>query len=583
MNKDEKKLFEHVRFLYGDDQVQAIFKKIQALLEKFKKDHTAFVRIKSSEKISERDVILITYGDIVRENSEQPLETLGRLLIKYLVNEISTVHILPFFPFSSDDGFSIIDYRKVNPDFGSWDDVSKINQHFQLMFDAVINHCSTQSDIFQGFLNGDPDKRDYFTVVDSDADLSQVFRPRATPVVTRFTTNKGEKLVWTTFSSDQVDLNFRNPAVLLEMIDILLFYVQHGAEFIRLDAVTYVWKEWGTNCINLPQTHRFVQLIRTVLDVVAPNVVIVTETNVPHKDNIAYFGDGTNEAQMVYNFALPFLVLHCFLSEDTKYLTTWADTLDLPSNQTTFLNFLACHDGIGMLPIKDILPVDEVEKVVQHVAARGGFISYKSNGDGTKSPYELNVNYLDAIHPLYDSEINKDIAVNRFLAAHAIMFALRGIPGIYFHSMFGSRNWAKGVEESGRYRTINRQKLNFNDLSADLANSNSIRRPIYEGLMRLLKVRREEAAFHPFGDQKIFHLHPSVFSLLRVSPDQTSRMLCLHNVGNQSVDSTVDLGAIGLDNISSLQSTLTSSILSTQNGSLKFNLDPYEILWLKTK
>ena len=583
MNKDEKKLFEHVRFLYGDDQVQAIFKKIQALLEKFKKDHTAFVRMESSEKISERDVILITYGDIVRENSEQPLETLGRLLIKYLVNEISTVHILPFFPFSSDDGFSIIDYRKVNPDFGSWDDVSKINQHFQLMFDAVINHCSTQSDMFQGFLNGDSDKRDYFTVVDSDADLSQVFRPRATPVVTRFTTNKGEKLVWTTFSSDQVDLNFRNPAVLLEMIDILLFYVQHGAEFIRLDAVTYVWKELGTNCINLPQTHRFVQLIRTVLDVVAPNVVIVTETNVPHKDNIAYFGDGTNEAQMVYNFALPFLVLHCFLSEDTKYLTTWADTLDLPSNQTTFLNFLACHDGIGMLPIKDILPVDEVEKVVQHVAARGGFISYKSNGDGTKSPYELNVNYLDAIHPLYDSEINQDIAVNRFLAAHAIMFALRGIPGIYFHSMFGSRNWAKGVEESGRYRTINRQKLNFNDLSADLANSNSIRRPIYEGLMRLLKVRREEAAFHPFGDQKIFHLHPSVFSLLRVSPDQTSRMLCLHNVGNQSVDSTVDLGAIGLDNISSLQSTLTSSILSTQNGSLKFNLDPYEILWLKTK
>ena len=583
MNKDEKKLFEHVRFLYGDDQAQAIFKKIQALLEKFKKDHTAFVRMESSEKISERDVILITYGDIVRENSEQPLKTLGRLLRKYLVNEISTVHILPFFPFSSDDGFSIIDYRKVNPDFGSWDDVSKINQHFQLMFDAVINHCSTQSDIFQGFLNGDPDKRDYFTVVDSEADLSQVFRPRATPVATRFMTKKGEKLVWTTFSSDQVDLNFRNPAVLLEMIDILLFYVQHGAEFIRLDAVTYVWKELGTNCINLPQTHRFVQLIRTVLDVVAPNVVIVTETNVPHKDNIAYFGDGTNEAQMVYNFALPFLVLHCFLSEDTKYLTTWADTLDLPSNQTTFLNFLACHDGIGMLPIKDILPVDEVEKVVQHVAARGGFISYKSNGDGTKSPYELNVNYLDAIHPLYDSEINKDIAVNRFLAAHAIMFALRGIPGIYFHSMFGSRNWAKGVEESGRYRTINRQKLNFNDLSADLANSNSIRRPIYEGLMRLLKVRREEAAFHPFGDQKIFHLHPSVFSLLRVSPDQTSRMLCLHNVGNQSVDSTVDLGAIGLDNISSLQSTLTSSILSTQNGSLKFNLDPYEILWLKTK
>ncbi len=581
MKKNEKKLFEHVNFLYGEEKTQEIVGNILALLCKFKQDHPDICHNDRKHHINEKNVILITYGDMVKENGEQPLKTLGNLLKDHLIDQISTVHILPFFPYSSDDGFSIIDYRKVNSDFGTWDDISEINQDFQLMFDAVINHCSTQSEMFQGFLQGDPVTKEFFTTVDPDTDLSQVFRPRATPVVTPFMTKNGEKLVWTTFSADQVDLNFKNPDVLIEMIDIILFYVINGAEFIRLDAVTYVWKEMETNCINLPQTHRFVQLLRTVLDIVAPNVVIITETNVPHKDNIAYFGDGTNEAQMVYNFALPFLTLHCFLSEDTKYLSGWAETLDLPSKQTTFFNFLACHDGIGMLPIKDILPDDEVDNVVQHVASRGGYISYKRNEDGTKSPYELNINYLDAINPSDDSENSREIAVKRFLAAHAIMFALRGIPGIYFHSLFGSRNWIKGVEETGRFRTVNRQKLKFTDLSADLSDMNSIRHSIYEGFSRLLSVRRKDSAFHPFGQQEILLLHPSVFSLIRVSPDQDSRMLCLHNVSNQSIELSITVKNVGIEEDSEFRSISTKDVITTQNGIINLLLDPYEILWLK--
>src|SRR5690606_35016656 len=106
-------------------------------------------------------------------------------------------------------------------------------------------------------------------------------------------------------SADQVDLNFKNPAVLLATTRALLFYVEHGAKFIRLDAIAYLWKEIGTPCIHLPQTHQVIQLMRAVLDEVAPDVRLITETNVPHPDNISYFGAGTNEAQLVYNFALP--------------------------------------------------------------------------------------------------------------------------------------------------------------------------------------------------------------------------------------------------------------------------------------
>ena len=574
-------LFEHLSFLYGETNAPLIYSRLITLLNRFKQGHPELVILDNKEKINEKDVILITYGDMVRDEGEKPLKTLGRLLKDYLVDLINTIHILPFYPFSSDDGFAVIDYRHVNPEFGSWSDISQLNRDFRLMFDAVINHCSTQSAMFQGFLQCDPDKEDFFTTVESNTDLSKVFRPRATPVVTPFMTKDGEKLVWTTFSTDQVDLNFKNPDVLFEMLDIILFYVLHGAEFIRLDAVTYVWKELGTNCINLPQTHRFVQLMRTVLDIVAPHVVIITETNVPHKDNIAYFGDGTNEAQLVYNFALPFLTLHSFLSGNIKFLSDWAKTLDVPSQQTTFFNFLACHDGIGVLPVKGILPESEVEKVIQHVQAKGGFISYKSNEDGTKSPYELNINYLDAICPSDTKEKNQETVAKRFLTSHAIMLSLRGVPGIYFHSLFGSKNWKEGVEQTGRNRTINRQKLNIKNLIAELSDSNSIRYIIFKGFTKLLRARRENYAFHPFGKQKIIDLHPSVFSLIRISPNEDSKILCLHNVGGQSIELSIDLQKIKIEKNAAFKCILTNENISPSNGILKLRIMPYEILWLK--
>ncbi|NOR90053.1 MAG: sugar phosphorylase, partial [Anaerolineales bacterium] len=438
MDPNEKRLHEHLSFIYGEDQASNHTERLRKILTNFSQDHPKMHENMEQERISERDTILITYGDMVWEDGKPPLQTLAEFLKDTLAGVVSTVHILPFFPYSSDDGFAVIDYRKVNSDFGTWADIHHIRTEFRLMFDAVINHVSAKSDWFQGFLRDDPKYRHYFTIVEKGVDLSMVFRPRSSPILTPVQTAAGEKLVWTTFSADQIDLNFKNPELFFDILSTLLFYVSNGAEFIRLDAVTFLWKEIGTPSINMPQTHRIIQLLRTALDIVAPHVTLITETNVPHKDNISYFGDGTNEAQMVYNFALPILTVHAFLKGDAQTLSKWAATLDLPSDQVSFFNFLAGHDGLGMLPVKDILDDSDIAQLIEHAESLGGNISYKSNEDGTLSPYELNINFFDMLQSPDQADDELDLAAKRFLTSQAIMLSMRGVPGIYFHSLFGS-------------------------------------------------------------------------------------------------------------------------------------------------
>ncbi len=575
-----KTLQEHIAFIYGEDSADEIGARISKRLRRFIAAHPELASSTPADRFSERDSILITYADMVQREGQPPLQTLAEFLQDYLGEVVSTVHILPFFPYSSDDGFSVIDYRQVNPAFGNWEDVARLGDKFRLMFDAVVNHISSQSVEFQSFLQGDPDFEHFFTIIEPGTDLSRVFRPRATPLLTPFQTNSGEKLVWTTFSADQIDLNYRNPDVLIEVIDILLFYAAHGAEFIRLDAVTYVWKEVGTDCINLPRTHRIVQLMRTVLDIAAPCVAIITETNVPHKDNIAYFGNGTNEAQMVYNFALPMLALHAFHTGDVSILSTWAETLELPSDQATFFNFLASHDGIGMMPVKNLLRQEDLDASAKLTKRMGGFISSNSNQDASQSPYELNINYLDALgDPAFPSE-DLDLISKRFLASQAIMLSLRGVPGIYFHSMFGSCNWCEGVEQTGRFRTINRQKLNVVDLKSDLSDPDTLAARVYTGYAHFLRVRQQHPAFHPQGGQQILPIHQNIFAVLRSALDKSETILCLINVTNQRHSVSIDFEEWNLRQISGCYDLLSENDSSKLGG---IHVTPFQVRWMKLK
>ncbi|MFW5826343.1 MAG: alpha-amylase family glycosyl hydrolase, partial [bacterium] len=456
---------------------------------------------------------------------------------------------------------------------------------FVLMVDLVLNHCSAQGPWFQAFLRDEEPYNRYFITVPKDADVSSVVRPRAHPLLTPFETDAGTKYVWTTFSADQVDLDFSNPDVLLEMMDVFLGYIARGARVVRLDAIAYLWKELGTSCIHLPQTHAVVKLMRAIVEEVAPWVVIITETNVPHEENIAYFGSGDDEAHMVYNFSLPPLTLDAFLRGDASYLQKWASTLATGSRATTFFNFLASHDGIGLLPAKGILSEDEIDAMIDAVEERGGRISYKSTPDG-EIPYEMNVNYLSAIA---NAALPDEQRAAVFLAAQSIMLALAGVPGIYYHSLIGSENWQEGVEETGHNRTINRRKLDYDALSGELNEPDTLRSLVFEGYKGYLRSRASSPAFHPSASQRIMQTPPQVFALLRGERDAAGeegeeRVLCLVNVSDEEAEVSFTDAELGLGEEKGFRDLLSGDYVfpSRDHGNrVSLELEPYEVLWLR--
>ncbi|HBY98441.1 MAG: alpha-amylase family glycosyl hydrolase [Ardenticatenaceae bacterium] len=576
-------LAAHLNALYPPAQAQQALARLVPRLEAFARTFPGLQLPAGDSRVDEHDIILITYGDQVQESGKPPLQSLDELLAARVGGILTGVHILPFYPSTSDDGFSVVDYLEVDPALGDWSDIERLAAHFRLMVDAVINHISASSAWFRGFLVGDPRFRDYFITVDPTTDLSTVTRPRALALLTPVEAAHGVEHVWTTFSTDQIDLNYANPEVLLAMTDVLLHYVAHGAQFIRLDAIAYLWKEVGTACIHLARTHRVVQFWRTVLNAVAPRTLLITETNVPHLENISYFGDGTNEAQLVYQFPLPPLTLHAFRTGDARHLQAWAADLTTPSNQTTFFNFLASHDGIGVRPAEGILSLAEVQGLVDLAQAHGGYVSYKTNPDGSRSPYELNINYFDALNdPAADEP--QSTQIDRFMAAQAILLSLAGVPGIYVHSLFASRSWREGVAQTDRYRTINRQKFQRAALERELAETRSLRHQVFSRYRALIKARIRQPAFHPQGGQQIVAVNPALFSFVRTAPDNSSRVLCIHNVSATAQSFAADLSMAGIRSdagLTDLISGRTYSVNAGQTGTL--TVPPYGVLWLRSE
>ncbi len=518
---------------------------------------------------SEKDVVLITYGDSIRREGQAPLQTLHGFAREYLQGVISAVHFLPFFPWSSDDGFSVKDFMTIDPQLGDWEDVARFGRDFDLMFDYVVNHVSAQSQWFRDYLAEKPGFTDLAIEMDPGLDLSMVTRPRALPLLSEFNKDAGTPVhVWTTFSEDQIDLNYRSLDVLEKMLEALLLYVEKGARIIRMDAIAYLWKEIGTTCIHLPQTHAMVKLFRAIFDIVAPDAIIITETNVPHAENISYFGDGRDEAQMVYNFTLPPLLFHAFVSADTTVLSNWARGLRLDSADTTFFNFTASHDGIGVRPLEGILPPEAVDTLAETVRANGGQISYKNNPDGSQSPYELNITYVDALGVPGRPEDPRHPA--RFLAAQSIQYALPGVPATYIHSLLGSRNWYKGLQQTGRARTINREKLDVETVKADLENLESFRARVFTAYTHMIRTRIRQPAFHPNAGFDILDLGPRVFGIKRTSSTQT--LWAVTNITPQPV--RIDLttsGAVG---------KMGDLISDAAVDPSALELGPYQFMWL---
>ena len=559
--------------IYGDRGALQAARLLDELIEKYTgKLESGSSDGRRGDYFDQSDVVLITYGDSLFSSQGSPLSALHSFLQQRVRDCFSSVHILPFFPFSSDDGFSVCDYYKVNPDLGDWQDIKAIEGDFQLMADLVINHVSAKSEWFRRYLAGDPEFDGLPIEADSEADLSRVTRPRALPLLTPFTRESGEQVqLWTTFSEDQVDLNFADPRVMARMMDVLLFYVSRGATSIRLDAIAYLWKEIGTDCIHHPKTHEVVRLMRAVLDTVAPDVILITETNVPHGENVSYFSDGGGEAQMVYNFSLPPLLLHSFLGRDTKVLESWArDYLDISSPDCTFFNFTASHDGVGVRPLEGIAAPDDIQALVDHVRMMGGDVGLKRNPDGSDSPYELNITYVDAMRQPGGSQGDSGHA-RRFMASQEIQFSLPGVPAVYIHSLLGSRNWNEGVESSGIKRRINRQRLELEQVMAELDTPGSFRALVFEQYCRLIRLRRGQPALHPNSELKVLYApENTVLALRRRGGGQT--LYALSNVSPEPCE--VKLAGLGIPD--GLEDILGGQLID--DG--KLLLEPHRTSWL---
>ncbi|KAF6664056.1 MULTISPECIES: alpha-amylase family glycosyl hydrolase [Pantoea] len=517
----------------------------------------------------EQDVVLITYADQFRETGKPTLTTFSRFYQQHLQSLFPLVHLLPFFPWSSDDGFSVIDYHQVDPLCGDWQDVARLHQETRLMFDFVCNHMSSRSAWFRHFLAQDPGWDDFFISMPPATDLSAVTRPRTSPLLTPFQMADGDtRFIWTTFSADQIDLNFANPEVLLRMVGVLLDYLIRGADYVRLDAVGYMWKTPGTRCIHLEKTHQLVKLFRAIADQVAPGTVIITETNVPHRDNISYLGNGHDEAQMVYQFSLPPLVLHAIHTGSARALRQWASSLDLSSNDTTFFNFLASHDGIGLNPARGILSEVEIVALVRDLALEGALVSYKNNPDGTTSPYEINVTYLDALNREADDDATR---LKRFLLAHAILLVFPGVPAIYIQSIVGGRNDYDGVRAAGHNRAINRQKYDLQTIEAALAGEEWLRQQIYTRLGQLIQLRRRQPAFHPDNPMTISESENALLVLRRHSPDSNEGLLCVFNLSGRPVETPLPEARMWQDLISG----------EKMDGTQPVKLDAWQFMWLR--
>ncbi|MEQ9450590.1 MAG: alpha-amylase family glycosyl hydrolase [Pseudomonadales bacterium] len=510
------------------------------------------------------DSMLVSYGDSVCSEDQAPLETLHQFIGKYLGDACGRLHLLPFFPSSSDDGFAVIDYRMVDHHLGGWDDIAALARDYDLMFDLVINHCSRENLWFADFINHREPGRNFFITLPEEVDTSMVARPRSTPLISPVHTYGGIRHVWNTFSADQIDLDFTNPDVLVEFVEILSFYAARGARLVRLDAVGYLWKRLGTTCLNLPETHVVVKILRVLAEQLCPSLRLITETNVPHEENVAYFGDG-DEAHLVYQFSLAPLLLYSFVFGDGSYLRQWAAQLDEPPEGTTYLNFIASHDGIGLRPLEGLMPEAEVDRLVDKMHARGGFVTLREVSAHEQKPYEINISLLSAF--------GGEPGLDAFLAAHALLLSFQGSPALYIHSLLGTLNDLDLVEQTGRTRSINRRKWQLPELEARLQVAESLEARTLAGMTHLLTQRNAQPALQATADQRILPAPKGVFLLQRECREQSLLVVC--SLMDQPQILPVDMlqvtAGIYVDRLHEQSIAITTGL----------PLQPHQVMWLE--
>lgn len=524
----------------------------------------------------ETDIAVITYGNSFQKQDEKPLKTLLNFLNQHLQDTVSIVHVLPFFPYSSDDGFAIIDYTQVNDTYGDWQEIEDIANDYKLMADLVINHCSGRSRWFEQLKQGKSPGKDYFFLASPNEDLSSVVRPRTSPILREVETPYGIAHVWCTFSHDQPDLDFSNPDVLIEFVNIIRLYLEHGVKVFRLDAVAFLWKEIGTNCINLPQTHEIIRLLRTLIEHHSQDAIIITETNIPNRENLAYFGNA-NEAHIIYNFSLPPLLLNTLLTGNSHHLKNWMMSMPPAMMGTTYLNFIATHDGIGLRPAEGLLSEEEINNLVNTMQSFGGKISWRALDNNLQKPYEINITLYDALQGTIEKGPDKwNLA--RYICAHTIMLALEGLPAIYIHSFLGTHNDYEKYEHSNHNRALNRHNWDIQELEEKL-HTDTHHIDVLNALKHLINIRKQQPAFHPNATQFTLHLGEEVFAFWRQSLTRDQSIFCISNITDEPKN--ILLADINLIITDKWLDLISGNMIAEEQASIE--LQPYQTIWLTNK
>jgi len=563
----------HLHSIYGPGEYEEF---IGSLVSAMRIDEHFYQPVPYTSHWTEKDVALIAYGDSVISEGESPLRVLGKFLDKHLSEAIDILHILPFFPWTSDDGFAVSDYDEVKSELGDWSDIENLATRYRIMSDLVVNHCSSAHKWFEQYQRGEKPGSEYFFEVSPAEDLSQVTRSRVSPLLRPTETATGMKHVWCTFGHDQIDLNFRSTELVLELVKIIRRQLDHGISIFRLDAIAFIWKEIGTNCINLPQTHEIIRLFRTLIEHVKPNAVIITETNIPNQENLSYFGN-MNEAHWIYNFSLPPLLLHAMTSGSSKYLKSWLMGVPAAQLGTAYFNFIASHDGIGLRPAEGLLEDAEIAAMVETMKSFGARVSARALPDGGSKPYEINISLFDAMQGT--AEGPDLLGEDRFIAAHAILLSLEGIPAFYIHSLLGTRNDYEKADASGINRHLNRHQWDSDDLENALSDPTNPHAKILKRLSLLIELRKEQPAFHPNATQFTLHLGDALFGYWRQSLDRKQNVFCIHNINKQPQD--IALSSINLVATEEWIDLISGRELEKENSLL--NLAPYQCVWLVNK
>ena len=573
---DRLKIDKLLKTIYSNnttEEINFISNQLLQILDDFS-EKSAYEEKRDEERWNESHSVLITYADSIYKNGEATLKTLNELLSKHFGSLSKVVHILPFLKSTSDGGFAVSSYDSLEEKFGGWDDLKSISKNHDLMADLVLNHVSSSHPWVQQFIKSqEPGISNVFSPK-QNLDWSNVVRPRSSSLFSQINTDDGPKQVWTTFGPDQIDLNWHNPKMTLEFLNLIITYLSNGIKWLRLDAVGFIWKESGTTCLHLPKAHSIVKLLRVLLNNLLDDGVLITETNVPQKENLSYL-ISDDEAHMAYNFPLPPLLLEAIITSRADILNSWIFDWPILPEDTTLFNFTASHDGVGLRALEGLMNEQRIKDLLINCEKRGGLVSHRRLSNGDDKPYELNISWWSAMED--SSRDAKRFQYERFILSQLLVMALKGVPAFYLPALLASENDIKSFSMTGQRRDLNREKFKSENLSAVLNNPESNANKNLKYLRNAMDVRSKLKQFHPCSQMKCLSKGRSDIVVIKRGKGPES-VFAIHNMTENKINYQLndnDLPKI-IDNDFNTHDFLTSTKYNCKN----ISLDPFQVIWL---